>query len=777
MTIHSHRCACTLIALASLLFHASLGVAFEEALDSGLTKHVDPLIGADAHGHVFVGASVPFGAVQLGLTNFYQGWDWCSGYHYSDDVAVGFSHTHLSGTGIGDLCDIVVAPFVGDPSPERGERDNTEPGYASKYSHSTETAKAGYYSVVLEDDGIRAELTASERVGWHRYTFPEGVTPRIAIDLEFENGSGRATATRMKAVGNDRVEGHRFSTGWAKNQKVFFAMQSSEPIESVEFFHQGAAAKAAAAEETAGDADVAILSFEEGVRTVILKVGVSPVSEQGAAANLTAEAPDWDFDGAVVAADAKWEEALGVIQYSASDPARERVFYTALYHTMIAPVLFNDHNGDYRGTDDEVRRGAEHTNYSIFSLWDTYRAAHPLLTLTQPDRVPDMVNSMLAIYREQGKLPVWHLLGNETNTMVGYHAVPVVVDAVLKGYDGIDAQSVFEAAKTSAMRDERGLDHIKERGYIPADSMHESVALAMEYAIDDWCIAQLAEHLGHNEDQEAFYKRSQYYRNYFDQETKFMRGRLASGAWNTPFDPFFSKHRADDYCEGNAWQYLWLVPHDPSGLIALLGGKDAFAERLDQLFVQDSNKNEEASLDMSGFIGQYVHGNEPSHHIAYLYAFADQQWKTADRVRQIMKEMYTDQPDGLCGNEDCGQMSAWYVLSSMGFYPVDPVGGVYVLGSPECDSAEITIPGGGVFRVRAKDNTSENRYIQSAVLNGAPLESPFLLHDDITKGGELTLTMGPEPNESFWKASLHTRASTDADGARSASRPQRSLAE
>lgn len=738
-----------ILAAGAATLPLSSGLASEQS-PQRLTGYVDPLIGSDAHGHVFVGAGVPFGAVQLGPTNFHQGWDWCSGYHYSDDVAVGFSHLHLSGTGIPDLGDVVVAPFVGPIRPDRGSRENPEAGYASRYSHDQETAKAGYYAVTLLDDDIRAELTATERVGWHRYTFPEGVTPRIAIDLEFENGGGRATETAIRAVGVDRVEGHRFSTGWAKDQRVFFALESSEPFASVDFFHGGEKAGASPGDREEAP-DVAVLSFKEGTRTLLLKVGVSPVSEGGARGNLRAEAPGWDFDAATKAADASWERALEIVRFESTDRSRVRTFYTALYHTMIAPVLFNDHNGDYRGTDKEVHRGVDHENYSIFSLWDTYRAAHPLLTLTQPDRVPDMVNSMLAINRQQGKLPVWHLLGNETDTMVGYHAVPVIVDAILKGFEGIDAEEAFQAVKATAMRDERGLKFIKERGYIPADAMYETVALAMEYAIDDWAIAQLAEHLGHQKDYEYFLKRSQYYKNYFDEETGFMRGKRADGSWNTPFDPFFSKHRADDYCEGNAWQYLWLVPHDPDGLIRLLGGPERFAQRLDELFNQDSTKNDEASLDMSGFIGQYVHGNEPSHHIAYLYAYAGQQWKTAQRVRQIMDQMYTDRPDGLCGNEDCGQMSAWYALSAMGFYPVDPVGGQYVLGSPVADRVTIGLPERKTFRIVATNNTSENLYVQAASLNGVPLEGPFLSHRDILAGGKLVLEMGPKPNRNLWR--------------------------
>lgn len=743
---------------ASVAAHSLPNSLAREPSPQRLTSYVDPLIGSDAHGHVFVGASVPFGALQLGPTNFYQGWDWCSGYHYSDNVAVGFSHLHLSGTGIADLCDIVAAPFVGPVNPHRGSREKTEPGYASRYSHEDETAKPGYYAVTLLDDDIRVELTTTERVGWHRYTFPEGVTPRIAIDLEFENGGGRAIETAMRATGAHRIEGKRFSTGWAKDQRVYFALEASEPFESLDFFRGGKKIEGGS-NDHAQPSDIAVLSFKRGIRKILLKVGVSPVSEAGAYSNLQSESPGWDFDATRSAANASWERALGAVRFETSDPAQMRTFYTALFHTMIAPVLFNDHNGDYRGADKQVRRNIDRETYSIFSLWDTYRAAHPLLTLTQPERVPDMANSMLAIHHAQGKLPVWHLLGNETDTMLGYHAVPVIVDAVLKGAEMIDAEEAFAAARATAMRDDRGLDYIKKQGYIPAEAMHETVALAMEYAIDDWAIARLAKHLGHREDYAYFLKRSQFYKNYFDAETGFMRGKRADGSWNTPFDPFYSKHRADDYCEGNAWQYLWLAPHDPHGLIELLGGAERFAQRLDELFSQDSTKNDKASLDMSGFIGQYVHGNEPSHHIAYLYAFAGQQWKTAQRVRQIMDQMYTDRPDGLCGNEDCGQMSAWYVFSAMGFYPVDPVGGRYVLGSPIANQVTIAVPDGKTFRLVASNNSSENLYVQAASLNGAPLEEPFLSHRDLVAGGELVLRMGAKPNRNFWRVETAGRGS------------------
>ena len=428
------------------------------------------------------------------------------------------------------------------------------------------------------------------------------------------------------------------------------------------------------------------------------------------------------------------------------------IFYTALYHTMIAPALFNDHNGDYRGADGEIHRNPGFDTYTIFSLWDTYRAAHPLFTLTQPKRVGQFIQTMLAIRDQQGKLPVWHLMGNETDTMVGYHAVPVVVDAYFKGLLDADPERAFEAIKNSAMQDERGLDAVKEVGYIPAERHGESVAMAMEYAIDDWCIAQMAKALGKQEDETYFSGRAKASREYFDPTTKFMRGKLSDGTWREPFDPVASSHRRDDYCEGNGWQYLWLVPHDPEGLIDLLGGDEAFGEKLDQLFAVESVKSEGASADISGLIGQYAHGNEPGHHTTYLYAFVGQQWKTAKLVRQILTTLYSDQPDGLSGNEDCGQMSAWYVFSALGIYPVNPVAGVYVFGSPIVDKATIAVPGGKSFTIVAKNNSPVNLFIQSVELNGKPYGKSYITHPDIIAGGELTFVMGPEPNKAFGNA-------------------------
>ena len=712
------------------------------------TGHVDPFIGSGGHGHVFVGASVPFGAVQVGPANFHQGWDWCSGYHFSDDVLAGFSHLHLGGTGIADLGDILLMPYTGELATGPGSRKDPDAGYASRYSHDREQARPGFYAVDLLDHDVHVELTATERVGLHRYRFPADRRAHLAIDLQFENGGGRVVESRLRRVDETTIVGYRRSKGWAKDQRVFFALKSSKPFAEFRIFLGD---RAVGGESAEGQGLRAIGTYEGSPGEVLVRVGISPVSEENALANLEKEAGTADFDAVAAAAKAAWNDQLGRIQIEADDRTK-RIFYTALYHTMIAPALFNDHNGDYRGADGEIHRNPGFDTYTIFSLWDTYRAAHPLFTLTQPERVGQFIQTMLAIRDQQGKLPVWHLMGNETDTMVGYHAVPVVVDAYFKGLLDADPERAFEAIRNSAMQDERGLDAVKEVGYIPAERHGESVAMAMEYAIDDWCIAQMAKALGKQEDEPYFSGRAKAYREYFDPATKFMRGKLSDGTWREPFDPVASSHRRDDYCEGNGWQYLWLVPHDPEGLIDLLGGDEAFGEKLDQLFAVESVKSEGASADISGLIGQYAHGNEPGHHTTYLYAFVGQQWKTAKLVRQILTTLYSDQPDGLSGNEDCGQMSAWYVFSALGIYPVNPVAGVYVFGSPIVDKATIAVPGGKSFTIVAKNNSPVNLFIESVELNGKPYGKSYITHPDIIAGGELTFVMGPEPNKAFGNA-------------------------
>ena len=721
----------------------------EDNNSDGLTKYVDPYIGSGGHGHVFVGANVPFGAIQAGPSNFHKGWDWCSSYHYSDSIVKGFSHLHLSGTGCTDLGEFLIMPAVGELKIHPGSQEDPEKGYASYYSHDSEKVEPGYYKVHLDTYNVDIEMTTTERVALHQITYPKSDQSRLIIDLKEGNGD-KATETFFHKVNDTIVAGYRFSQGWAADQREYFAMIISKPIDDITVFNgdnkkDGDAAK--------GSAVKAFLNFKtKAFEKVLVKFGMSPVSMENALANIKAEMPSWNFNEVLTQNKAKWNKELSKIEIKTKDESAKKVFYTAMYHTLIAPNLFNDANGDYRGVDKKVYDKANFTNYTLFSLWDTYRTAHPLYTLTQKDRVPDMINSMLAIYKQQGKLPVWHLRGNETNTMVGYSGVPVVVDACLKGFKGIDLELAYEAVKTTAMGDfEPGVKELQKYGYIPCDMMHESVASAMEYAISDWGISMLAEKLGKTEDAAYFKERAKAYQKYFDPKDKFMKGRMKNGSWRTPFDPYSAQHRVNDYCEGNAWQYLWLVPQDPEGLIKLLGGEKPFVAKLDSLFSISSDLEHGASADITGLIGQYAHGNEPSHHITYLYAYAGEQYKTADKVRYILNELYTDQPDGLCGNEDCGQMSAWYVMSSMGFYPVNPSNGAYVFGSPLFDEVSIVLSEEKNFTIIAKNNSKKNIYIQSVKLNGIDYKKSFITHKDILKGGVLTFEMGEKPNENFGK--------------------------
>lgn len=726
------------------LFAQKNNTSAKLAAPQGFTRFVDPYIGSSFHGHVFVGANTPFGAVQLGPTNMSQGWDWCSGYHYSDSTIIGFAHTHLSGTGIGDLGDVLLMPATGAVQPYKGKLGEYSSGYYSLFSHDEETVRPGYYSVRLKRYDVQAELTTTERVGFHQYTFPAGKEASIVIDLKEGIGWDQPTETMLELVNDTTIIGYRFSKGWAPDQRVYFTAVFSKPVKSLSLYDDSTTRSGTSltGKRVKG---IARLDMNSG-GIVQVKVGISPVSTENALGNIKSELPHWDFAATVERADAAWNKELGKVQIKTGDTARMRTFYTALYHTMIAPSIFNDHNGDYRGTDKKVHRNAPFTNLTTFSLWDTYRATHPLYTILQPERVPDMINSMLAIYQQQGKLPVWHLMGNETNTMVGYSAVPVVADAYLKGFKGFDTQLAYEAVKATAMRDDYGLSFVKSLGYIPADSMVESVAMGLEYAIDDWAIAQMAKRRNRPNDYAYFKKRARNYRNYFDPQTRFMRGRLSEKAWRTPFSPFHSRHRKDDFTEGNGWQYTWLVPQDPEGLMALMGGEKPFVQKLDSLFVVTGDMGEEASSDITGLIGQYAHGNEPSHHITYLYAFAGQPWKTADKVRYVLDSLYTDRPDGLSGNEDVGQMSAWYIFSALGFYPVNPSNGVYVFGSPVIDEATIALPGGKTFRVVVRNNSGANKYIQKITLNGKSYTKSFISHRDITAGGLLQLEMGAKPS-------------------------------
>ena len=711
------------------------------------TQYVDPLIGSAGHGHVFVGANVPFGAVQLGPVNIFEGWDWCSGYNYASNTILGFTHTHLSGTGIGDLNDILLLPFSGKAALTKVTKTDMVNGYGSYFDHKNEVVKPGYYSVLLDKYKIKAELTASERVGFHKYTFENEKDSHVLIDLADGIGWDRPVKTYIKKISDTKLEGYRFSAGWATDQRVYFAIEFSEPIANIVLHDSTAVIKGI---EGQGLKMKAVLDFKTlKNKSVFVKVGISPVSSENATANIKAEIPNWDFDAIVKQADAKWNKELNKIQIKADDKTM-KVFYTSLYHTMFAPSIFNDANGDYWGTDKKVYPKADFTNYTTFSLWDTYRGLHPLYTISQPEKINDIVKSFLAIYQQQGRLPVWHLMGNETNTMNGNHSIAVIVDAYLKGYRDYDTELAYEAIKKTSMQTRDGMDYIQKLEYIPADKLLESVGNALEYAIDDYCVAQMAKALNKTEDYNYFTKRANLYKLYFDKETTFMRGKLTNGNWRTPFNPLSSAHRKDDYVEGNAWQYTWLVPHDPYGLIDLFGSEDKFLAKLNSLFlITDKVEGEDVSPDISGLIGQYAHGNEPNHHIPYLYAYAGQPWKTAKLIREIDDKFYSTKPDGLCGNEDLGQMSAWYILSSMGFYSVNPANGIYVLGSPLVNNAVINYKGGVTFTVKAIDNSASNIYIQKAEFNGKPYTKSYITHDMIAKGGELKLYMGAKPSSTF----------------------------
>ncbi|WP_345947634.1 GH92 family glycosyl hydrolase [Mucilaginibacter sp. PAMB04274] len=738
----------------ALVLNCSLAGAQHKAVTQvpNLTQYVNPMIGTGFHGHVFVGANVPFGAVQLGPTNIGEGWDWSSGYHYSDSTIVGFQHTHLSGTGIGDLGDISIMPITGPINVFKGNLKNKAGGYYSLFSHKEEVVKPGYYKVRLSKYDIQAELTATTRVGFHQYTFPKSSQAHIIIDL----GAGiadHATETYIKQVNATTVTGYRFSKGWASKQRIYFAAVFSKAPSGFGIYedttritgiqHKGINVK--------GVVSYAVQPGEK----ILVKVGISPVSAENALLNIDRELPDWNFKQIVSAADEAWNKQLQTILIK-TDSATQRIkFYTAMYHNLMAPSVFNDVNGQYQGTDGKLHI-APFTNLTTFSLWDTYRAANPLYTLTQPKQVGHMINSMLAIYQQQGKLPVWHLMANETNTMVGNSAIPVVADAFLKGIKSFDKNLAYEAVKATAMRNDRGLNFVKTLGYIPADSTVESVAMGLEYAIDDWCIAQMALKMNKLSDYAYFKKRSSYYRNYFNKETNFMQGRVSKTQWRTPFSPFVSRHMKDDYTEGNAWQYTWLVPHDVEGLTELLGGQTAFSSKLDSFFLAKGDMGKEVSGDISGLIGQYAHGNEPSHHIAYLYAYAGKPWRTAKQVRYILNKFYTTKPDGIIGNEDVGQMSAWYIFSSLGFYPANPANGAYVFGSPTVNEAVLNLPGGKVFNISVKNNSPVNIYIQKVLLNGVRYNQSYLPHKTIVAGGNMVIVMGSKPSP-IWGVSKQDR--------------------
>lgn len=720
------------------------------------TNLVDTSIGTGGHGHVFVGANVPFGMVQLGPTSIPQQWDWCSGYHESDSTVIGFSHTHLSGTGIGDLFDITVMPVIDSISAEgtstltyaRGSEDNQTSGLWSYADRSKEVSRPGYYSVPLTRYGITAEMTATNRVGLHRYTFPASENAALVFDLKNGGCWDRTMETFIEVADSNTyaLRGYRYSRGWADDQKIYFYAEFSKAPESLDIIQEDV--------KIWDNVTVNIPTFvKAGFQTaegeqVMLKVALSPVSMEGAYKNMQAELQGWDFETITAEADRLWNKELGKIKINTADKDALKIFYTALYHSMIAPSEFCDVDGAYRGADGKNHDNPGYRTHTTFSLWDTYRAAMPLYSIFQTERYTDFINTMLAIYKEQGKLPVWHLHGCETNCMVGNPGIPPVADAIIKGLKGFDYNLALEAMKESSLRPDRGQEHRMKYGYIPCDLFNESVAYDLEYALADGALALAAEKLGDDEAAEYFGQRSKSYKHFFDSELGFLRGKDSKGEFRKEYSPFSSAHRADDYCEGNGWQYTWLVPHDMEGLVECFGGKEDFINKLDSLFLVSSIiEGEAASADISGLIGQYAHGNEPSHHILYFYTMADQPWKTADRVREVLQTLYTTNSDGLSGNEDVGQMSSWYILSALGFYEVEPASGRYWFGSPIIDKAEIQVAE-GTFSITTENNSAENRYIQSITLNGRPYTKGYIEHSDIAAGGELVIKMGSE--QTLW---------------------------
>jgi predicted alpha-1,2-mannosidase len=714
------------------------------AAEPGAVDSARPMIGTSAHGHVYPGATVPFGMVQLSPDTRLGTWDGCSGYHYSDPAILGFSHTHLSGTGCGDLGDIRVTPLAGSPSDwPKTDKD----GYHLRFSHERETASPGYYRVQLDEQKILAELTATAHAGMHRYTFPAGKPGTLVIDLA-RGINSQPVEGSIVVESKQVISGYRRSKGWAADKTYYFVAELSQRVNTM-LLLDGVPVPVRGKVCVNGKRAQLTVSFEQITQPLVMKIGLSAVSVEAARKNLAQEIPGWDFDGVVAAARKSWQDVLGRIDIETSDAATRETFYTSLYHASVAPTLFNDADGGYRGLDHQPHAAEGFQNYSTMSLWDTFRAEHPLLTIIQPQRVNDLINSMLAHYRQFGRhaLPIWPLAGNETWCMIGNHAIPVIVEAYVKGFRGFDVEAAYQAMRDTLMQDRNLMDQYRTLGYVPSADRNQSVSRTLEYAYDDWCFGRMAELLGKKDDARRFLHRAANYRHVFDPAVGFMRGKLADGTWRSPFDP--RELVWADFTEATSWNYTWFVPHDVPGLVGLMGSQQAFIDKLDKMFNEDSTLLA-AVPDMTGLIGQYVHGNEPCHHVAYLYNDAGAPWKTQERIRQVMNVLYNNTVEGICGNDDCGQMSAWYVLSALGFYPVNPASGVYQLGSPLVNRAVIHLDpkyhAGRTFTIVAHHNSPKNLYIQSATLNGSRLDRCWFTHAELAAGGELVLEMGPAPN-------------------------------
>ena len=747
--------------LCMLLLASGIGLfsCAEKDLPKEYTDSVNVFIGTGGHGHTFPGATLPHGMVQLSPDTRLFGWDACSGYYYDDTSIMGFTHTHLSGTGIGDYGDILFMPVVGEKPLIAGTAENPDEGYRSRFSHEQESARPGYYQVLLQDDSINVELTATLRAGLHRYTYPKTSDARLIVDMEPTIHGHQHPVTQIRVVNDSTIAGMKYTVGWAKRHYVYFYAVFSNPFDYK--LYSGTEYQSDSTSVT-GNTAKAVMSFRNlpADGRVLAKVGISSVDEEGARLNVEAEIPNWDFEGVMKQANTAWNEALGKIDIETSDNDSRTVFYTSLYHAFIQPSLASDVDGRYRTMGHEIKQDASYTNYTVFSLWDTFRAAHPLYTIVTPEQNQAFIRSLLRKYDEGGILPKWELASNETGTMIGYHAVSVIADAMMKKQCDFDVKKALEACIRSSVYDTTGVTPMMERqilngklmpvsikyknelGYIPCDKVGGSVSQGLEFAYNDWLIAQMMKEHNRKDLYDKYMELSRNYRNYFDPETKLMRGRLSDGSWITPFDPA-SVQRPSNYVEGNAWQWAWFVPQDVEGLMELVGGQKSFEAHLDTLFTTSSELTGDpnAAADVTGMIGQYAHGNEPSHHIPYLYNYAGAPRKTQALVDHILRTLYHNDPNGLSGNEDVGQMSAWYALSAMGFYSFCPGRPVYEIGRPIFDKVTIHLSNGKDFVIQAKNNSVENKYIRSMKLNGEDLAEPRFSHFDLMKGGELIFEM------------------------------------
>ena len=747
--------------LCMLLLASGIGLfsCAEQDLPKEYTDSVNVFIGTGGHGHTFPGATLPHGMVQLSPDTRLLGWDACSGYYYDDTSIMGFTHTHLSGTGIGDYGDILFMPVVGEKPLIAGTAENPDEGYRSRFSHEQESARPGYYQVLLQDDSINVELTATLRAGLHRYTYPKASDARLIVDMEPTIHGHQHPVTQIRVVNDSTIAGMKYTVGWAKRHYVYFYAVFSSPFDYK--LYSGTEYQSDSTSVTVNTAK-AVISFRNlpADGRVLAKVGISSVDEEGARLNVEAEIPNWDFEGVMKQANTAWNEALGKIDIETSDNDSRTVFYTSLYHAFIQPSLASDVDGRYRTMGHEIKQDASYTNYTVFSLWDTFRAAHPLYTIVTPEQNQAFIRSLLRKYDEGGILPKWELASNETGTMIGYHAVSVIADAMMKKQCDFDVKKALEACIRSSVYDTTGVTPMMDRqilngklmpvsikyknelGYIPCDKVGGSVSQGLEFAYNDWLIAQMMKEHNRKDLYDKYMELSRNYRNYFDPETKLMRGRLSDGSWITPFDPA-SVQRPSNYVEGNAWQWAWFVPQDVEGLMELVGGQKSFEAHLDTLFTTSSELTGDpnAAADVTGMVGQYAHGNEPSHHIPYLYNYAGAPRKTQALVDHILRTLYHNDPNGLSGNEDVGQMSAWYALSAMGFYSFCPGRPVYEIGRPIFDKVTIHLSNGKDFVIQAKNNSVENKYIRSMKLNGEDLAEPRFSHFDLMKGGELIFEM------------------------------------